>query len=88
VKGRRRPDRFSDKPDFKWEKVKPGDYFKERGGGWFVMAPTGEQGSVRSPNWTITEHEDRTITVSPSIWFNKERNGYHGFLERGTWRPA
>jgi hypothetical protein len=88
VKGRRLLDHFADAPDFTWEKVKPGDYFKQRDGGWFVMAPTGESGSVIAPKWTVVVHDDRTITVSPSIWFNKERNGYHGFLERGVWRPA
>ena len=88
MKGRRLPDRFTDKRNFTWDQVKAGDYFRQRDGGWFVMAPSGEQGSVRAPGWTITEHEDRTITVDPSIWFNKERNGYHGYLERGVWRKA
>jgi hypothetical protein len=37
------------------------------------------------PKWTITEHEDKTITVTPSIWFNSP-TGWHGFLERGVWR--
>lgn len=32
----------------------------------------------------ITEHEDGTITVSPSI----EGYDFHGHIERGIWRKA
>lgn len=37
----------------------------------------------------VTEHEDGTITVSPSIlikdWRGQE---WHGYLERGIWREV
>lgn len=88
MKGRRLPDCFTDTPDFAWDKVQTGDYFKQKDGGWFLMSPSGESGGVNAPTWTITEHDDGTITVSPSIWFNKESDGWHGFLERGWWRRA
>lgn len=87
MKGRRRPDFFSDRPRFRWNKTQPGDYWKLRDGHWSVIAPSGETGSVRPPIWTITEHEDGTITVAPSIFFNSP-HGWHGFLEKGIWRLA
>jgi hypothetical protein len=43
---------------------------------------------------TVIEHEDGTITVSPSIlWGPDQMPGYpethwHGFLERGIWREC
>jgi hypothetical protein len=41
----------------------------------------------------VVEHEDGTITVSPSILVSTSRDGkplevWHGFLERGVWRVA
>lgn len=86
MQGRRLPDNYSAGPNFTWDSVKPGDYFKQDKGRWFVMAPSGESGSVSPPTWTITENHDGTITVDPSIFFNRERNGWHGFLENGKWR--
>jgi hypothetical protein len=37
--------------------------------------------------WEITEHEDGTITVRPSI-ADPEPGGWHGFLSRGVWSAA
>ena len=62
----------------------PGDYGQTTAGEWYACVPH------EKPNhWgfldrhEVTEHPDRTITVSPSIelepWF-------HGYLERGVWR--
>jgi hypothetical protein len=36
----------------------------------------------------VTEHEDGTITVSPSILINDGRDEWHGFIERGVWREC
>lgn len=37
----------------------------------------------------ITEHEDGTITVSPSIlWQHHSGRTWHGYLERGVWREV
>jgi Family of unknown function (DUF6527) len=55
-------------------------------GRWEICSPDGELGAI-GPSWTITEHEDGTITVHPSIWFNNS-TGWHGFLERGFWRSC
>jgi hypothetical protein len=35
--------------------------------------------------WSITEHDDGTISVLPSIM---DPDGWHGWLERGVWRSA
>lgn len=85
--GKRLTDNLSDAHDFTWDWVKPGDYFKKSDGSWFVMAPSGESGRVVEPIWKITEHDDKTITVHPSIFFNSP-HGWHGFLEHGVWRQV
>lgn len=78
-----------------WQ-LEAGDYCK-RGDFWWVMCPNGNgparlTGNVRDQhNWDVTEHEDRTITVSPSIEAHEAgpRAGYwHGYLERGVWRSV
>lgn len=88
MQGRRLADHFDQAPDFTWEQVKPGDYFKVAPGHWFLCAPSGEHGAATDGIWTITEHENGSITVSPSLWFNKARGGWHGYLVEGVWRPV
>ncbi|MGE0456386.1 MAG: hypothetical protein AB7I13_00020 [Vicinamibacterales bacterium] len=34
----------------------------------------------------VVEHEDGTITVSPSILIKAHDAEWHGYLERGVWR--
>jgi hypothetical protein len=52
-----------------------------------VPEPGFGMGNLR--NHEVTEHEDGTITVSPSILctghFDKQ---WHGYLERGVWRKV
>lgn len=50
---------------------------------WYIRDPDGGIGTIRSH--TVTEHEDGTITVAPSI---VAPGGYHGWLEHGVWRRA
>ncbi len=64
---------------------KPGDYWRTPDGHWEIVDPAGAIG--RLDNHTVTEHEDGTITVSPSI-LNPNPGGWHGFLERGHWRSV
>ncbi len=71
----------------------PGDYGRwERDEcNWYACTPNDEMANLSSHN--VTEHEDGTITVSPSILVSTIRNGekvplWHGFLERGVWREA
>jgi Family of unknown function (DUF6527) len=54
---------------------------------WRVRSPDGVGGRLDPSIHRVTEHEDGTITVSPSI-APREPGGWHGFLERGVWREC
>ena len=64
--------------------IQPGDYWKHAQG-WYGVTPNGELGNFR--NHEVTEHEDGTITVSPSILVTGG-NTWHGYLEKGVWRSC
>jgi hypothetical protein len=81
----------------------PGDYGQDKRGVWFARPPKmadGDQytdahplmGSLEAHD--VVEHEDGTITVSPSIlieypWGDPPRQfRWHGHLERGIWKLA
>jgi hypothetical protein len=72
--------------------LKEGEYGKRiadgrlPGGVWYCRPPGSHMGSLM--NHTITEHEDGTITVSPSILIDDGRSKWHGYLERGVWRAV
>lgn len=55
----------------------------------WVVTPTGD-GPARLHGWTLTEHDDGTITTSPSILAHPagDKPGWHGYLERGVWREV
>lgn len=66
-------------------------YFKNKDeGAWYLWIPQCGLAGLR--NHKVTEHEDGTITASPSVlltyWKNGERQQRHGFLEKGIWREA
>lgn len=72
-------------------RLEAGDYGRHPGGDWLVCTPNGHVGNVS--RHTVTEHEDGTITVSPSILIKHDqgqgwREVFHGFLEQGVWRLA
>lgn len=68
-------------------KLAPGDYGKDVHGVWRARAPRLCSGNLR--NHEVTEHEDGTITVSPSILIEQPPIGtWHGYLERGVWREC
>lgn len=48
-----------------YEHTPKGSYWKDRDGTWSVFTPNGRLGSIAKH--TVIEHEDGTITVSPSI---------------------
>ena len=51
------------------------------------LSPNGHHANLGAH--VVVEHEDGSITVSPSIGINDGRGQvYHGFLERGVWRDA
>lgn len=56
---------------------------------WWIYLPGAGAGELR--DHTVTEHDDGTITVSPSIGFYDQsgtRFKRHGFLRRGIWEPC
>lgn len=62
-------------------------------GAWYATTPNGHAADLRSH--AVTEHEDGTITVSPSILISvrfrhdrPKKELWHGFLERGVWREC
>jgi len=86
--GQRYPD--VEGPGRPYERMRAGGYRRvrlggERGWTWEICDPLGHAGRLGSHD--VTEHEDGTITVSPSI-LDPEAGGWHGFLERGVWREV
>lgn len=67
-----------------------GEYGQDRAGTWFARPFGMHMGGLE--NHDVTEHEDGTITVHPSILIISGRgNGevrWHGYLERGVWREV
>jgi len=70
--------------------MEPGDYLPWKGQ-WLLCLPTGIRGTVNDKIWKITEHEDGTITASPSILTTSKESpelNWHGYLEKGVWREC
>lgn len=65
-----------------------GEYGRDADGHWFGMTPDGHLANLS--NHSVTEHEDGTITVAPSIKVSLPSGAelWHGFLERGVWRKV
>ena len=87
MQGRRLPDGTNWSRDMKY-----GAYWKLNGV-WFCLSPNGHLGMLSQH--TVTEHEDGTITVNPSILISASNPSrgvhvelWHGFLERGVWREV
>ncbi|MDH4285588.1 MAG: hypothetical protein OEV35_09755 [Gallionellaceae bacterium] len=77
--------------DFVWRIAStPGAYGSRNGKDWYGTTPNGLLGTLTKH--TVIEHEDGTITVSPSILVtsgsNQGQPSWHGFLERGVWREC
>lgn len=87
--------------------VQPGDYWydpREPGAQWYAACPNArdDDGMIACLaalcKHTVTEHEDGTITVSPSILVGRNypnsppewaaKHTWHGWLEHGIWREA
>jgi len=61
-----------------------GDYGRDENGEWFCWPPgTKHMGSIKDHE--VQEHEDGTITVTPSILTDE---GIHVRLDRGVWGDA
>lgn len=67
--------------------IRLGDYWKSEDGIWYAETPNGLL--VNLSGHTVVEHDDRTISVLPSILVHGGRQqSWHGFLERGVWREC
>lgn len=66
----------------------PGGYGKDpRDGNWYAVTPNGHMGSLAHHD--VTEHEDGSITVSPSIRVSDGTGElWHGYLRAGEWREV
>ena len=65
----------------------PGEYGKWKDGTWYAETPNGHGACLARHN--VTEHEDGTITVSPSILVsNNDGELWHGYLTRGEWKEC
>jgi len=54
---------------------------------WLARTPCGLVASLK--NHEVIEHEDGTITASPSILVTGwDGTSWHGYLERGVWREV
>jgi len=81
MQGRRLPDGSPPITD-----VQPGDYWKSEYGHWFAKAPNGFIGNLKGHE--VVEHDDGTITVSPSMLVDDGESNWHGYLEKGVWRSC
>lgn len=87
MQGRRLPDVAWD-DYFGWPTdLQPGDYFKLGKSLYGMKAPNGDEDCLQTTIHQVTEHQDGTITVSPSIVFQTGQH-WHGFLEKGVWRSC
>lgn len=69
-----------------------GGYGKDANGVWFCRPPQGDGfacGIGSLEDHSVTEHEDGTVSVSPSILATGHGGvQWHGYLERGVWRKC
>lgn len=86
MQGRRRED-GTDLTD-----TEPGDYWRDVTGAWRCSAPAPPGSAVwgNLANHDVTEHDDGTITVHPSILISTTEKGervelFHGWLKDGVW---
>jgi hypothetical protein len=64
------------------------EYAQRPDGTWYAASPNGLIGNLGGHQ--VTEHEDGTITVRPSILVSSRGSEarWHGYLERGVWRAV
>ena len=64
-----------------------GEYGQSPEGNWYCCPPNTNLIANITAH-TITEHDDKTITVSPSILVQYKSEKWHGYLELGIWREV
>jgi hypothetical protein len=58
-----------------------------RTGWWEVTTPDGHLCSLNTDVHTVVEHEDGTVTVTPSLDMSQRHpGGWHGWLTRGHFK--
>jgi hypothetical protein len=65
--------------------LQPGDY-GIHDGKWYGKTPNGYTCGLA--NHQVTEHENGTITVSPSILVSTDVEVWHGYLINGVWQSC
>lgn len=82
-----------ERDQYPFPRLQPGDYGRDADGLWYARPPwkhasgcLGDGEGIRGHK--VVEHEDGTITVSPSILIETHVGTWHGFLERGIWREC
>lgn len=79
-------------PGFDWHEWMAGDYgYSIEDNAWIGITPNGHPANLGSHQ--VTELDNGTITVSPSIKVSTSRRDkdvelWHGYLELGIWRKA
>lgn len=72
--------------------LEPGEYGLGDDGRWWVRAPAPDTLKYLTGDLSkhqVVEHEDGTITVSPSILISHWSGlTWHGYLEHGEWHEA
>lgn len=78
-----------------WTTAKAWDYGKlthDTGWYWYCCVPGQDDCMMGNlSKHSVTEHEDDTITVSPSILIGGQggkSTPWHGYLEHGVWREV
>jgi len=65
-------------------------YWKSENDGWYLNLPGCGLATLRGHK--VEEHEDGTISVTPSIlttgYYNGEKVTRHGYLTRGFWKEC
>jgi hypothetical protein len=90
MQAKRVDERLGEEGQYPFPRLQPGEYGKGLDGIWYCVPPHWE--NARPGNLgahSISEHEDGTITASPSILISDGRgHSWHGYLERGMWREC
>jgi hypothetical protein len=66
-------------------------YWKHEGSGeWYIHFPTEDGDGLLGglANHTVVEHEDGTISVTPSIQTTGHNGQRHGYLTKGVWNEC
>lgn len=68
--------------------MQPGEFALAPGDIWYACCPDGRLANLQ--RHTVIEHDDRTISVTPSIKVSGggDDGSWHGYLTKGVWREC